>query len=53
MPVFAPALTFITYAVQAKLRGLEPLTPQLTFTYLALLSMVRAPIKLGVDEADF
>ncbi|KAF8856340.1 hypothetical protein BDZ45DRAFT_745520 [Acephala macrosclerotiorum] len=43
VPVFAPALTFITYAVQAKLRGLEPLTSQLAFTALALLSLLTGP----------
>ena len=42
VPIFAPVLTFVAYAVQSKLRGLEPLTPQLAFTSLALLSMVRA-----------
>jgi ATP-binding cassette, subfamily C (CFTR/MRP), member 1 len=40
VPVLAPAATFIVYAVQAKFRGSEPLSSNLAFTSLAILSMV-------------
>ncbi|MGI4815732.1 MAG: ABC transporter transmembrane domain-containing protein, partial [Janthinobacterium lividum] len=41
--IFAPALTFIAFAVRAKLQGSDSLSTNLAFTSLSLVSLVTTP----------
>ena len=43
LSIFSPILTLVVYAIQAQLRGTEPINAQLAFTSLALINMVTQP----------